>query len=172
MNTAEFLMASPQNRALTPQEAKELRNSKVLILVAAVLGVLCIGIEIEAHLPQIINNLTAPSPSLGVWVGILLILGGIGVTGYICSSYIIEYLQDQKNGIKHVGIATVTFKSYVPGNSDTASSYYVHLRWCGCKQTGEQVLDDYEMYKQLQEGDKVYLEIAPHSKHVFTFRKK
>ncbi|MEZ4900892.1 MAG: hypothetical protein R2822_03635 [Spirosomataceae bacterium] len=170
MNTATFLINSPQEIPLSEKDQKELKKELKGLKWGIIAGVLWTTLIVYSEMPRLAHFF---SLAIDFQKGLLLV---VFTALFLLLSWMIvvwlrNYNQDLKSSTKQVGIAVITDKQYIY-DSDGSNSYLVSFKWCKPLAAEEITIDEYQLFKQIDTGNKVYLELAPHSKVLFKFLKK
>lgn len=154
----------PLVEQLSEKDKQKLRSERTTLIITGALTVLIVGI-IAAVDPQGLNLSRESQRYL-----ILCMLTAAAIAAIPLTSRYIKFRKDLREGIKHVGIATVNRK-YAHVNDDAADEHYVELKWKS-NQKGEvfEIRSD-KMYEQLENGNLIYLEVRAISKTVISFTK-
>jgi hypothetical protein len=175
MNTAEFLMRSPLAVPLTQNDQQKLRHKALLNKLMAWILLLLTGYFSVVLLDDRFNEYGVEKKLNGyVWLFDFLLLLNLLLLFFLIKTIFKKaenYGKDIENANKQIGIVQVVAKRQVY-NGDNNSSCYVHFKWCNTNQQQEIIIDNYDMYTDLSEGDKAYLEFVPVSECVLQYHKK
>lgn len=174
MNTGEYLMNSPFEVPFTEREHQKINNKALLMRGLAVFLVLLAGYIAIEILDKINEYGIEESTNGQPWLFGFELLSSLVIIVLTIKALFQkanDYETDTESSNKQVGIIQITQK-HLERKGEYSHSCYVYFKWCNAHQSKEIMIDHWEMYCDLNEGDKAYFEFAPHSQHVIYFRKK